>query len=82
MGIDYYFPIRVQARNTPYEGPFCSKVYYEDYVWPEREYNADRGWEIYPKAILDVGRRIQKDYGNKPWFVSENGIGTEGEDRY
>ncbi len=82
LGIDYYFPIRVQARNTPYEGPFCSKVYYEDYVWPEREYNANRGWEIYPKAILDVGRRIQKDYGNKPWFVSENGIGTEGEDRY
>lgn len=82
LGIDYYFPIRVQARKTKYDGPFCTKYYYEDYIWPNREYNADRGWEIYPKAILDVGLRIKEDYGNFDWFISENGIGIENESRF
>ncbi|CUM76971.1 6-phospho-beta-glucosidase gmuD [Anaerostipes hadrus] len=26
--------------------------------------------------------RIKEDYDNIPWFISENGIGIEGEDRY
>lgn len=82
LGIDYYFPIRVQARKTPYEGPFSPHVYYEDYIWPEREFNADRGWEIYPKAIYDTAIRLRDEYGNKPWIVSENGIGIENEGRY
>ena len=82
LGVDYYFPIRVKARYTEYKGLFSSRVYYEDYIWSEREYNADRGWETYPKAIFDVGMRIKKEYGNKDWFVSENGIGIEGEERY
>lgn len=82
LGIDYYFPIRVKARESAYEGPFCSKYYYEDYVWPQREYNADRGWEIYPQAIYDIAMRIKKEYGNKPWFISENGIGIENENRF
>ncbi len=82
LGIDYYFPIRVKARESAYDGPFCSKYYYEDYVWPQREYNADRGWEIYPQAIYDIAMRIKKEYGNKPWFISENGIGIENESRF
>lgn len=82
LGIDYYFPIRVKARESEYTGPFSPKKYYEDYLWPQREFNADRGWEIYPRAILDIGMRIKNDYGNKDWFISENGIGIENEGRF
>lgn len=83
LGIDYYFPIRVKARETDYEGDvFHPEYYYEKWIMPDRKFNADRGWEIYEDAIVDIGMRIKKDYGNFPWFVSENGIGIEGEDRY
>lgn len=83
LGIDYYFPIRVKARDDAYQGEvFHPEYYYEPWEMPGRKYNADRGWEIYEDAILDIGMRIKKDYGNIPWFVSENGIGISGEDKY
>lgn len=82
LGVDYYFPIRVQARKNAYTGPFHPKKYYEPYIWPQREFNADRGWEIYPQAIYDIGMRIKTEYGNKDWFISENGIGIMNEERF
>lgn len=82
LGVDYYFPIRVKARENTYEGIFHPEKYYEKWVMPERKYNADRGWEIYEKAVYDTGMRIKNEYDNFDWFISENGIGIEGEDRY
>lgn len=83
FGIDYYFPIRVKARESVYTGKaFHPEVYYEPWVMPERRFNSDRGWEIYPQAVVDIGMRIKNDYGNIPWFISENGIGIAGEERY
>lgn len=83
LGIDYYFPIRVKARETAYDKDvFHPEFYYEPWEMPGRKYNANRGWEIYEEAVVDIGMRIKEDYGNIPWFISENGIGIEGEDRY
>lgn len=82
LGIDYYFPIRVKARTKPYTGSFHPKKYYEYHIWPKREFNEDRGWEIYPQAIYDIGMRIKNDYKNKKWFISENGIGIQNEEQY
>lgn len=83
FGIDYYFPIRVKARESVFSGEvFHPENYYEPYVMPGRKFNADRGWEIYEQAVVDIGLRIKQDYGNIPWFISENGIGIAGEDRY
>lgn len=82
LGTDYYFPIRVKARESEHDGPFHPEKYYEKWVMPDRKFNSDRNWEIYEKAVYDLGLRIKNDYGNFPWFVSENGIGIEGEDRY
>ncbi|WP_102494041.1 glycoside hydrolase family 1 protein [Selenomonas felix] len=83
LGVDYYFPIRVKARETPYEGKtFTPEYYYEPYVMPDRRFNADRGWEIYPQAVYDIGERLKRDYGNPDWFISENGIGIENEGRF
>ena len=83
LGADYYFPIRVKARESAYtKEAFHPEVFYEPWVMPGRRFNSDRGWEIYPQALLDFGIRIREDYGNIPWFVSENGIGIAGEDRF
>lgn len=83
FGTDYYFPIRVKARETEFDKEaFHPEFYYEPWVMPGRRFNADRGWEIYPQAVIDFGMRIKEDYGNIPWFISENGIGIAGEDRY
>lgn len=83
LGVDYYFPIRVKARESRFDKTaFHPEYYYEPWVMPERKFNSDRGWEIYEEAIIDIGMRIKNDYGNIPWFVSENGIGIEGENRF
>lgn len=83
LGIDYYFPIRVKARERAYvEDVFHPEFYYEQWVMPGRKFNSDRGWEIYEQAVLDIGQRIKCDYGNIPWFISENGIGIADEGRY
>ena len=43
LGIDYYFPIRVKARETAYDKDvFHPEFYYEPWVMPGRKYNADR----------------------------------------
>lgn len=30
----------------------------------------------------DIARNIQKNYGNIPWMISENGMGVAGEERF
>lgn len=82
LGLDYYFPIRVKGRETEYQGVFHPLQYYEPWIKPDREFNQDRGWEIYPEAIYDAGMRIKEEYGNVDWLISENGIGIENEGRY
>ena len=82
LGTDYYFPIRVKARETAYtREAFHPEIFYEPWIMPGRRFNSDRGWEIYPQALLDFGIRLKEDYGNIPWLISENGIGIAGEDR-
>ena len=83
LGTDYYFPIRVKARESAYtREAFHPELFYEPWVMPGRRFNSDRGWEIYPQALLDFGIRLKEDYGNIPWFITENGIGIAGEEKY
>ena len=44
--------------------------------------NPYRGWEIYPKAIYDIAKNIQENYGNIKWYISENGMGVENEEKF
>jgi 6-phospho-beta-glucosidase len=44
--------------------------------------NVDKGWEIYPKAVYEIAKDVQKNYGNIDWFISENGMGVSNEERY
>ena len=82
LGIDYYFPIRVQSRSHPYSGPFHPKQFYEPWIKEDRKFNADRGWEVYEQAVYDIGMRLKNEYGNPDWLISENGIGIAHEERY
>lgn len=78
LGFNYYHPARVQAPShaTDVHG---NPVFAEEYVWPDAVMNESRGWEIYPKGIYDFAMTMRDDYPDLEWFVSENGIGIEGE---
>ena len=83
LGVNYYHPKRVQVRKNPIGcDHWTPEQYYEEYDMPGKRVNPYRGWEIYPKAIYDIAKNVQDHYGNIPWFISENGMGVEGEEQY
>ncbi|WP_435928121.1 glycoside hydrolase family 1 protein [Dryocola sp. BD613] len=84
LGINYYRPRRVKARETLLEEPngFVPERFFEEYIMPGRRMNTSRGIEIYPAALYDIAMVVKERYGNLPWFVSENGIGIQDEERF
>ncbi|KRM34916.1 beta-glucosidase [Agrilactobacillus composti DSM 18527 = JCM 14202] len=82
IGLNYYRPKRVQAPTKPATPAKMPNELYEDYEWPARRINPYRGWEIYPEALYDVAIMMRDQYGNIPWFVSENGMGVANEARF
>lgn len=36
----------------------------------------------FPKSIYDIAMIVKEEYGNIPWFISENGMGVENEARF
>ncbi|MFK4568467.1 glycoside hydrolase family 1 protein [Enterococcus sp. UD-01] len=84
LGINYYRPRRVKAKEcvpNP-QGVFSPEWFFDEYIMPGRRMNTSRGIEIYPKGIYDIAKKIQTEYNNIDWFVSENGIGIEGEEAF
>lgn len=55
---------------------------FDYYDMPGKRMNPYRGWEIYPKAMYDIAINIRDNYNNIPWYISENGMGVEGEEKY
>lgn len=85
LGCNYYHPARVQAPKYSSDSlaqDFRPDKYYEHYKRRGVRMNADRGWEIHPQTIYHMAKTIQEDYGNIPWFISENGMGVENENRF
>lgn len=84
LGVNYYQPLRVCAKeHMPNDNaPFMPEYYYDYYVMPGRKMNPYRGWEIYPKGLYDIGKNIKENYGNIKWYVMENGMGVENEERF
>lgn len=81
LGFNYYQPTRVQAPDHEFDeagNPMIAKPY----IWPERKMNVHRGWEIYPQGIYDFGMKIKEECPGLPFFISENGMGVEGEEKY
>lgn len=84
LGVNYYRPRRIQAKVKPEDktAPLIPETFFDNYNWPGRRMNIYRGWEIYPKAMYDIAMNLKENYGNVKWFISENGMGVEGEDRF
>lgn len=83
LGVNYYHPKRVKARETLYSGDkWMPDKYFEDYDWPDKRINPYRGWEIYPQAIYDIMMNMKNNYPDIPFYISENGMGVEDETRF
>lgn len=84
LGINYYQPRRIKKKESSErlsDKPMPDD-YFDNYIWPERKMNPYRGWEIYEKGIYDCLINVRDNYGNIPCFISENGMGVEGEGRF
>lgn len=84
IGVNFYHPNRVKTSDIAPNsvGAWMPDRYYDAYQMPGRRMNIDKGWEIYPKAVYDIAINIRDNYGNLPWFVSENGMGVSREERF
>lgn len=82
VGINYYQPRRVQAPKNPDFPAKMPSDWFESYDWPDKRVNPYRGWEIYPPALYDIAIMMRDEYGNIPWYVSENGMGVADEERF
>ncbi|WP_321386330.1 glycoside hydrolase family 1 protein [uncultured Enterococcus sp.] len=84
LGINYYQPRRIKAKESAIDhsnGPMPDD-YFDNYDMPGKKMNPYRGWEIYEKGIYDILTNVRENYGNIPCYISENGMGVEGEERY
>lgn len=81
LGFNYYHPQRVQAPKKKFDENGLP-IFSDPYIWKDRKMNIYRGWEIYPKGIYDFGMKIKKEYPNLEFYISENGMGVEGEIKY
>jgi len=79
LGVNYYVPRRVQARETPYNlDYFTPEFYFENYVDPDGRFNPYRdNNEILPQAIYDIAANIRNNYGNIKWYLAEIGIAMD-----
>ncbi|MBO8434434.1 MAG: glycoside hydrolase family 1 protein, partial [Tyzzerella sp.] len=84
LGVNYYQPRRIKAKESEYvdTGVFMPDKYFDNYEMPGRKMNPYRGWEIYEKGIYDICTNIRENYDNIPFYISENGMGVEGEEKY
>ena len=84
LGVNYYQPRRVKAKESEVkEGePLTPESFFDFYDMPGKKINPHRGWEIYEKGIYDLSINIRDNYKNIPFFISENGMGVEGEDKF
>ena len=79
LGVNYYVPRRVKARESDYTlDYFTPEFYFENYVNPEGRFNPYRdNNEILPQAIYDIAANIRDNYGNIKWFLAEIGIAMD-----
>ncbi|MGE8204637.1 glycoside hydrolase family 1 protein [Heyndrickxia sp. NPDC080065] len=84
LGVNYYQPRRVKTKEEPVpkEAPFMPEHLFDPYIKPDRKINPHRGWEICEEVIYDIMMDIRDHYGNIPFFISENGMGVEGEAKF
>lgn len=81
LGVNYYQPSRIQAPIEKFNKN-GEPIFFSPYIWKDRKINIHRGWEIYPKGIYDFGVYLKDNFPNLEFFISENGIGVENEEKF
>nr|4PTV_A Chain A, Glycoside hydrolase family 1 [Halothermothrix orenii H 168]4PTV_B Chain B, Glycoside hydrolase family 1 [Halothermothrix orenii H 168]4PTW_A Chain A, Glycoside hydrolase family 1 [Halothermothrix orenii H 168]4PTW_B Chain B, Glycoside hydrolase family 1 [Halothermothrix orenii H 168]4PTX_A Chain A, Glycoside hydrolase family 1 [Halothermothrix orenii H 168]4PTX_B Chain B, Glycoside hydrolase family 1 [Halothermothrix orenii H 168] len=66
LGINYYS--RMVVRHKPGDNLFNAEV-----VKMEDRPSTEMGWEIYPQGLYDILVRVNKEYTDKPLYITENG---------
>ncbi|PLM94415.1 6-phospho-beta-glucosidase, partial [Klebsiella quasipneumoniae] len=81
LGVNYYVPRRVKARESEYDlDYFTPEYYFENAVNPQGRFNPYRdNNEILPQAIYDIAANIRENYGNIKWYLAEIGIAMDRE---
>ncbi len=84
LGVNYYQPRRVKAKESPVpeDEAFMPEHLFDPYIMPRRKINPHRGWEICEEVIYDIMIDLRDHYENIPFFISENGMGVEGEEKF
>ena len=84
LGLNIYSPTRVTAPRYALnaEAPITFDSFSDPYVMPGRQFNKDRGWEIYPKCIYDTIMFMKNEYNNPEMRITENGMGVQDEYRF
>lgn len=82
LGVNYYQPRRVKAKESAKGYILTPESFFDFYDMPGKKINPHRGWEIYEKGIYDLAINIRDNYNNIPFYISENGMGVEGEEKF
>jgi beta-glucosidase len=70
LGLNYYFPETVA--NTPGNGPLAARVV----PTPGAE-RTDSGWEVSPQGLRALLERLDREYGPREIYITENGASYE-----
>lgn len=81
LGANYYSPARVQAPQEKNPQNIFDEIM-SPFKFEKARYNVFRGWEIKPEVIYDLAMFIKDELNNIPFFISENGMGVENENRF
>lgn len=84
LGINHYAPNRVKARDSLPNpvAPLLPESFYSEYDMPGATKNPYRGWEIYPPALYDTLKDLDRRYPGLEMYVTENGMGVQNEARF
>ena len=65
LGVNYYFPMVASTHAFPGSGTAVLR--------PPKGPVTAMGWTVEPDGLIEVLRRIRRDYGDLPVYVTENG---------
>lgn len=85
LGINYYHPNRIKRPRYSENSlavDWTPNKYFEEFILEGTRMNVDKGWEIHPRTVYEIGKNIQDNYDNIPWFLSECGMGVSEENRF
>ncbi|MGL4948474.1 MAG: glycoside hydrolase family 1 protein [Mycoplasma sp.] len=84
VGANYYCPSRVVAVDPTKETPDISigSINLKAYSYKDARMNPFRGWEIKPEMLIKICEIFKNRYDNIPFYISENGMGVEGEEKF